>query len=84
MILFFSGALEAHFVHFKSEYNSATNALTKNDGLAVFGVMFVVNIKFTVHRFTWVRPSKTLKIDTVDICRKKQNSLGLKLTIFCH
>lgn len=39
-----SGALEAHFVHFKSEYGTAADALTQPDGLAVFGVMFVVSI----------------------------------------
>jgi hypothetical protein len=39
-----SDALEAHFVHFKSEYNDATTALTKSDGVAVLGVLFVVSI----------------------------------------
>jgi hypothetical protein len=38
-----SGALEAHFVHFKSEYGNASVAITQPDGLAVFGVLFVVS-----------------------------------------
>lgn len=38
----FSGALEAHFVHYKEEYNDVPTAATHSDGLAVVGVIFVV------------------------------------------
>ncbi|XP_059490064.1 carbonic anhydrase 2-like [Neocloeon triangulifer] len=36
------GALEAHFVHWKTEYTNFTEALNHEDGLAVFGIMFVI------------------------------------------
>jgi Eukaryotic-type carbonic anhydrase len=34
--------MEAHFVHFKTEYGNLATALTKRDGLAIVAVMFVV------------------------------------------
>jgi Eukaryotic-type carbonic anhydrase len=39
---FLSGSMEAHFVHFKTEYGDLETALTKEDGLAIVAVMFVV------------------------------------------
>jgi hypothetical protein len=34
--------MEAHLVHYKSEYGSVTNASGQFDGLAVIGLMFKV------------------------------------------
>jgi hypothetical protein len=35
--------MEAHLVHYKSEYGSVSNASGKADGLAVVGIFFKVN-----------------------------------------
>jgi Eukaryotic-type carbonic anhydrase len=34
--------MEAHFVHFKAEYGDLETALTKQDGLAIVAILFVV------------------------------------------
>jgi hypothetical protein len=39
---FFSGSMEVHFVHFKTEYGDLATALTKQDGLAIVAILFVV------------------------------------------
>jgi Eukaryotic-type carbonic anhydrase len=39
-----SDALEAHFVHIKSEYGNIDVAKTHQDGIAVLGALFVVKI----------------------------------------
>jgi hypothetical protein len=34
--------MEAHFLHFKTEYEDLATALTKPDGLAIVAVLFAV------------------------------------------
>ncbi|XP_043478898.1 carbonic anhydrase 2-like isoform X2 [Leptopilina heterotoma] len=55
-------ALEAHLVHYKSNYGSLENALTKPDGLVVIGLIFTYNEYFAINLNPVVRHLHKVKL----------------------
>lgn len=70
-------SMEMHLVHFNRKYGNISNAMTKEDGLAVIGVFFDITRKRNLHMETVIDGIKEVRLEESKRINDDRRSINL-------